>query len=140
MDAIEQNFALISRKFQQFLNRELQTVDLTAAELTYLNFIYIQDGLTQDELARSCCVDKAAVTRAIQRLEKKGVIERKPDAADKRANRIYLTEKAMYYKQVIEEMRQKWIKIMDVHMTEEEARFFAKKVEEIAEKVKKAVP
>ncbi len=140
METLEQNFAVICRKFNQFLNRELQEVDLTAAELTYLNFLYEQNGMTQDELAKSSCVDKAAITRVIQRMEKKGVVERKSDECDKRANRIYLTEKADYYKQLIENVRQKWVDIMDVHMTEEQQKIFESQVAEIAEKVKKAVP
>lgn len=140
MNTIEQNFAVICRKFNQFLNRELQDVDLTAAEMTYLHFLLEQDGMTQDELAKSSCVDKAAITRVIQRLEKKGVVQRKMDDSDKRANRIYLTEKAYYYQKLIESVRQKWIRIMDVHMTEEQQRIFEAQVAEIAEKVKKAVP
>ena len=77
MDTVEQNFAVICRKFNQFLNRELQEVDLTAAELTYLNFLLEQNGMTQDELAKSLCVDKAAVTRMIQRMEKKALCSAK---------------------------------------------------------------
>ena len=140
MDTIEQNFAVICRKFNQFLNRELQEVDLTAAELTYLNFLLEQNGMTQDELAKSLCVDKAAVTRMIQRMEKKGIVQRQMDDSDKRANRIYPTEKAYYYQKIIENVRQKWIRIMDVYMTEEQQKVFEAQVAEIAEKVKKAVP
>ena len=136
MDTMEQNFSLICRKFTKFLNSELKNAGITPAELSYLE----QNGMTQDELAKASCVDKAAVTRVIQTLEKKGVVERRADEADKRANRIYLTDKAYHYADVRKEVRQKWLRIIDVQMSQQEMQQLEQHVEEIAEKVKKAVP
>lgn len=71
MDTMEQNFSLICRKFTKFLNSELKNAGITPAELSYLSYLLEQNGMTQDELAKASCVDKAAVTRVIQTLEKK---------------------------------------------------------------------
>ena len=116
---MEQNFSLICRKFTKFLNSELKNA-----------------GITQDELAKASCVDKAAVTRVIQTLEKKGVVERRADETDKRANRIYITDKAYHYADVMKEVRQKWIQIIDVQMSRQEMQRLEHQVAEIAEKVK----
>lgn len=140
MDTMEQNFSLICRKFTKFLNSELKNAGITPAELGYLNYLLEQNGMTQDELAKASCVDKAAVTRVIQTLEKKGVVERRADETDKRANRIYLTDKAYHYADVIKEVRQKWMQIIDVQMSRQEMQQLEHQVAEIAEKVKKAVP
>lgn len=140
MDTMEQNFSLICRKFTKFLNAELKNAGITPAELSYLNYLLEQNGMTQDELAKASCVDKAAVTRVIQTLEKKGVVERRADETDKRANRIYLTDKAYHYADVIKEVRKKWIQIIDVQMSRQEMQQLEHQVAEIAEKVKKAVP
>lgn len=140
MDTMEQNFSLICRKFTKFLNGELKNAGITPAELSYLNYLLEQNGMTQDELAKASCVDKAAVTRVIQTLEKKGVVERRADETDKRANRIYLTDKAYHYADVMKEVRQKWVRIIDVQMSRQEMQQLEQQVEEIAEKVKKAVP
>ena len=140
MDTMEQNFSLICRKFTKFLNGELKNAGITPAELSYLDYLLCQDGLTQDELAKASCVDKAAVTRVIQSLEKKGVVERKADETDKRANRIYLTDKAYHYADVMKEVRQKWMQIIGVQMSRQEMQRLEQQVAEIAEKVKKAVP
>lgn len=140
MDTMEQNFSLICRKFTKFLNIELKNAGITPAELSYLNYLLEQNGMTQDELAKASCVDKAAVTRVIQTLEKKGVVERRADETDKRANRIYLTDKAYHYADVIKEVRQKWMQIIDVQMSRQEMQQLEHQVAEIAEKVKKAVP
>lgn len=140
MDTMEQNFSLICRKFTKFLNIELKNAGITPAELSYLNYLLEQNGMTQDELAKASCVDKAAVTRVIQTLEKKGVVERRADETDKRANRIYITDKAYHYADVIKEVRQKWMQIIDVQMSRQEMQQLEHQVAEIAEKVKKAVP
>ena len=140
MDTMEQNFSLICRKFTKFLNVELKNAGITPAELSYLNYLLEQNGMTQDELAKASCVDKAAVTRVIQTLEKKGVVERRADETDKRANRIYITDKAYHYADVIKEVRQKWMQIIDVQMSRQEMQQLEHQVAEIAEKVKKAVP
>ena len=140
MDTMEQNFSLICRKFTKFLNAELKNAGVTPAELSYLNYLLEQNGMTQDELAKASCVDKAAVTRVIQTLEKKGVVERRADETDKRANRIYITDKAYHYADVIKEVRQKWMQIIDVQMSRQEMQQLEHQVAEIAEKVKKAVP
>lgn len=140
MDTMEQNFSLICRKFTKFLNAELKNAGITPAELSYLNYLLEQNGMTQDELAKASCVDKAAVTRVIQTLEKKGVVERRADETDKRANRIYITDKAYHYADVIKEVRQKWMQIIDVQMSRQEMQQLEHQVAEIAEKVKKAVP
>ena len=140
MDTMEQNFSLICRKFTKFLNSELKNAGVTPAELSYLNYLLEQNGMTQDELAKASCVDKAAVTRVIQTLEKKGVVERRADETDKRANRIYLTDKAYHYADVMKEVRQKWMQIIGVQMSRQEMQQLEQQVAEIAEKVKKAVP
>ena len=140
MDTMEQNFSLICRKFTKFLNVELKNAGITPAELSYLSYLLEQNGMTQDELAKASCVDKAAVTRVIQTLEKKGVVERRADETDKRANRIYLTDKAYHYADVMKEVQQKWVRIIDVQMSRQEMQQLEQHVAEIAEKVKKAVP
>lgn len=140
MDTMEQNFSLICRKFTKFLSSELKNAGITPAELSYLSYLLEQNGMTQDELAKASCVDKAAVTRVIQTLEKKGVVERRADETDKRANRIYLTDKAYRYANIRKEVRQKWLRIIDVQMSRQEMQQLEQHVEEIAEKVKKAVP
>lgn len=40
-------------------------------------------------------IEKAPAGRLIDRLEEKGWIERRPDAADRRVNRIYLTDRGL---------------------------------------------
>ncbi len=49
------------------------------------------DGMSQADLARRCNLEPATITVGLGRLEKAGLVERKPDENDLRVMRIWLT-------------------------------------------------
>lgn len=51
-----------------------------------------QDGKHQQEIANCIYKDKGTIARAINRLEKENLIERRPSHQDKRQKLLYLTE------------------------------------------------
>jgi DNA-binding MarR family transcriptional regulator len=51
-----------------------------------------RDGLSQRELAQVLHLAPPTVTAMLQRMEKAGTVERRPDAADQRVTRVHLTE------------------------------------------------
>jgi DNA-binding MarR family transcriptional regulator len=59
---------------------------------TALLALWEQEGFTQTELADRLKITPATVTKMLQRMEKTGFIQRKPDAKDQRASRVYLTK------------------------------------------------
>ena len=136
MNTIGKNINILYRQFNLFLNHELSGVELNSTDLMYLGTLFIEDGVTQDDLAKDFCVDKAATARSMQNLEKKGIIIRKPDEADRRAKRIYLTDKAYKYKPLMESIQKKWMKICNTPMNDEEVIQFEKNLEIITEHVK----
>lgn len=52
------------------------------------------DGITQTELAERLCVQPATLTRMIDRMEKAGFVERRPDPDDQRVSRVFKTNAA----------------------------------------------
>lgn len=50
------------------------------------------EGLTQSELAERLHRSPATITHMLQRMEKAGFVERRPDPKDQRVSRVYLTE------------------------------------------------
>src|SRR5689334_7140720 len=52
-----------------------------------------QEGMTQAELAESLEIQPISLVRLIDRLCQHGLVERRPHPRDRRANRLYLTEK-----------------------------------------------
>lgn len=136
MNTIGKNINILYRQFNLFLNHELSGVELNSTDLMYLGTLFIEDGVTQDDLAKDFCVDKAATARTMQNLEKKGIIIRKSDETDRRAKRIYLTDKAYEYKPLMESIQGKWMKICNTPMNSEELIQFEKNLEIITEHVK----
>ncbi len=136
MNTIGKNINILYRQFNLFLNHELSGVELNSTDLMYLGTLFIEDGVTQDDLAKDFCVDKAATARSMQNLEKKGIIIRKPDESDRRAKRVYLTDKAYKYKTLMESIQKKWMKICNTPMNDEEVIQFEKNLEIITEHVK----
>ncbi len=57
-----------------------------------LEALWEQDGLTHSNLAARLHVTPATMSRMIQRMEKAGFVARKPDPADLRVSRVYLTQ------------------------------------------------
>jgi MarR family transcriptional regulator, organic hydroperoxide resistance regulator len=52
--------------------------------------LWEREGLTQTELAERLEITPATVTKMLQRMEKAGFIQRKPDAGDQRVSRVHL--------------------------------------------------
>lgn len=49
------------------------------------------DGLTHSEIAAQCDITPATVSKMVDKMETAGYIQRRPDAADQRVSRLYLT-------------------------------------------------
>lgn len=101
---VDKSVIVLFRQMNLFLNRELLDEKLTSSDVLYLALLYEQDGRTQDEMAEAYTVDRAATTRSLQGLEKKGLVRREVDTFDRRIRRVHLTEKAMQYRTAIRRM------------------------------------
>lgn len=51
----------------------------------------IEEGVSQAHLAEALCLEASTVTKMLLRLERDGVVERRPDNEDARIMRTYLT-------------------------------------------------
>ena len=69
-----------------------EAIGLHRGQPQVLLALWEQEGLTQTELAGRLKITPATVTKMLQRMEKSGFIERKPDAEDQRVSRVYLTQ------------------------------------------------
>jgi len=64
---------------------------ITHEELGVLVLLRREDGATQTHLAKTLAKDKAVITRLLNSLVKKNYVERRPDSADRRVVRAFLT-------------------------------------------------
>jgi MarR family transcriptional regulator, transcriptional regulator for hemolysin len=84
----------LTRAWRQVADQTLGTVGISASAAWSL--VYLQRfGATarQIDLARAVGVSEPSLVRTLDRLEGDGLIERRPDAEDRRAKRLHLTDK-----------------------------------------------
>ena len=128
--------SVLMRQLNLFFGHELSDVEITASELMYLSQLYNRDGLTQEEMAAVITVDKAATTRTIQGMEKKGLVRREAHEENYRAKRVYLTDKAKNAEPRIRELQKKWVDFITQDMTQKEAEVFAVQLKKMAQRAK----
>ena len=128
--------SVLMRQLNLFFGHELSDVEITASELMYLSQLYNRDGLTQEEMAAVITVDKAATTRTIQGMEKKGLVRREAHEENYRAKRVYLTDKAKNAEPRIRELQKKWVDFITQDMTQKEAEVFVAQLKKMAQRAK----
>lgn len=64
---------------------------ITADQWMVLNMLYEQDGISQFEIGQVASKDAPTVTRIIDLLVEKALLQRSPDPADRRRFKIHLT-------------------------------------------------
>jgi DNA-binding MarR family transcriptional regulator len=69
----------------------LATVGLHPGQEMVLLRLVAEPGLSQNELADRLGIEPPTLTRGLQRLERAGLVERRPDADDARLVRVHLT-------------------------------------------------
>lgn len=78
---------------QQELARQLKPLDLKTPHLDIMVNLVRSPGISQQDLANKLFVGRSNMTMLLPQMEKRGLVERRPDPADKRALRLFLTEK-----------------------------------------------
>jgi MarR family transcriptional regulator, organic hydroperoxide resistance regulator len=70
----------------------LESIGLYRGQPPVLRALWEQEGLKHTELADRLQIAPATVTKMLQRMEKAGFVQRRPDPEDQRVSRVYLTE------------------------------------------------
>jgi DNA-binding MarR family transcriptional regulator len=82
----------ICREQRGLANEELTKVGLYAGQEMFLWQLWQQDGLAQSQLVEQMCVQPPTISKMLDRMEKSGLVVRRPDPEDSRISRVYLTE------------------------------------------------
>lgn len=84
-----------SRLMRTIFDRRVRELGLTRSQWLVLRRLHRSPGASQSELADMMEIEKASAGRLIDRMEKNGWVERRPDDADRRVNRLFLTDQAV---------------------------------------------
>ena len=94
--ARELGFALhdVARLLRTYSDQRARELGTTRAQWAVLSRLQRCEGTKQNELAEALDLAPITLGRLIDKLTAAGLVERRDDATDRRANRLYLTEKA----------------------------------------------
>jgi MarR family transcriptional regulator for hemolysin len=73
--------------------KALASYDVTSSQYRVMSILEGMGGVTATVLARHTKLDNGTLSRVVNRLERIGMVERRPDGKDRRCVCLYLTEK-----------------------------------------------
>lgn len=88
------NLGRVMRRIYDYYDQKLSTFDLTPSQFFVFNALCMGDGITVGEIGERVHLDNSTLTGIIDRMERSGYVERKPNPDDRRSVLVNLTEKA----------------------------------------------
>jgi DNA-binding MarR family transcriptional regulator len=88
------NVGRVMRRVYEHYDSRLSPFNLTTPQYMVFNALWIGDGITIGELGQRVALDGSTITGILDRMEKSGYVERRPNAGDRRSALVHLTEKA----------------------------------------------
>ncbi|MBC7085905.1 MAG: MarR family transcriptional regulator [Methanomethylovorans sp.] len=95
------SIAHIQRSNLAYMAKELEAYRIGSGQFEFLLVLYHYDGISQETIAKLLKVSKATSARSIKSLEQEGYVYRQRDANDRRAYKVYLTEKGKGMRDII---------------------------------------
>lgn len=96
---LENSLGMLLDWASQFMRLELNRkfaaagLDATSEQWKILIILWFEDGLTQQQLAEKTNKSKVSLVKLVDGLERRGLVNRRPDPNDRRSNLIFLTPK-----------------------------------------------
>ncbi len=103
-----------ARVLRRRFERESRDIPMTTAQLQIVVRLKHHDGMTQTELASLLDIEPMTLSRHVDRMETAGLVERRACPSDRRARRIYVTDKA---RALIEPMRARAVAVYEEAQT-----------------------
>jgi len=85
--------SLLAKGFSRSFQLRAAALGFSPGQFPILIELWSQDGLTQRDLVAKLQIEQATIANTLTRMERDGLIERRPHPKDKRAQLLFLTEK-----------------------------------------------
>ena len=103
--------------FQRQIMAELAGSGLTAGQPKVLDYLGLHDGSVQKDIALGCQIDPATLTGLLNRMEEKGLIQRRTEDGNRRCLHVYLTqlgwEKQREVRRTLDQLEQRVLSGLD---------------------------
>ena len=109
---------------QKKLMEQLKDTGLTLGQPKVLDYLKDHDGVSQKEIAAGCLIEAGSLTSILNRMEEKGLIERKMLNGNRRTFHIFMTEFGKKNQKLVEEAFKKIEKTALDGISEEEQKLF----------------
>ncbi len=86
------HLALVCRSRRNLIATAVEPFGLYVGQDLIMVQLWNEEGLTQSHLAERVGIEVSTMTKALQRLERYGFVERRQDTQDTRVWRVFLTE------------------------------------------------
>ncbi len=88
------NLGRVMRRVYDYYEQRLSAYGLTPPQYFVFNALWMGDGVSAGELGKRVSLDGSTLTGIIDRMERNGYAERRPNPDDRRSVLIFLTPKA----------------------------------------------
>ena len=109
---------------QKKLMEQLKDTGLTLGQPKVLDYLKDHDGASQKEIAAGCLIEAGSLTSILNRMEEKGLIERKMLNGNRRTFHIFMTESGKKNQKLVEETIEKIEETALNNVSEEEQKVF----------------
>ncbi len=138
-DSIGRWISVLYRYRQRYLGRELEPVGIGPGQVQLLSELRHHGGLSQDELAAHLSLDKATTTRALQKLEEMGLVQRTVDPSNRRVKRVELSDRGHELWPEVRRVRHAWTEAIIADLSPEERATALELLRRMAENAERAV-
>ena len=84
----------LARQLARALHDRIAPLGVVPGQFAQLLVLYERDGVTQQELCEIVGIEQPTMANTLGRMERDGLVERRPHPDDRRKQLIYLTDKA----------------------------------------------
>ena len=113
-----------TRMSMAILQERIKQHKVAVGQFPILVHLWEEQGITQKALCDLIRVEQPTLANTLKRMERDGLIKRIPDKDDKRQWRIYLTDRALDLKDVLQEESRSVNKIIVGRLNETEQKEF----------------
>lgn len=137
-EALPRLVYITAQALKNHAGKVLRPYGLTLEQFIPLKHLFLEPGVTQRELCEGTKKTPANMTRLLDRLEKKSLVERRENPEDRRASLVFLTDKGEALVDEVSSLFESYSDEIAVGITEEEqqiTRNVLKKMENNIQKI-----
>ena len=117
----------------------LKPLGLSTGQPKVLDHLRYHNGASQKDIAHACHIEPASLTSILNRMEEKGLIERKMLNGNRRTFHIFMTESGKKNQKLVEETFEKIEETALNNVSEEEQKVLISVVKKVSQNVKNAL-